>query len=75
MKNFKYTIGLPFISKAYKAKTPKNFKMVGDTLIFVGGAVALVAQAFTPPGWVLTIGGLATLTGRFVIKCIGETSN
>ena len=70
--NSKYSVGLPFISDAYKSRTPKKLKNVGETLVFIGGAVAIVAGTLSPPGWVIMAGGLATLAGRFVIKCFAE---
>lgn len=64
----KYKIGLPLVSNSYKSRTPKGIKTAGEICIFAGGVVALVAGAFTPPGWVLMAGGIATLSGRFIAK-------
>lgn len=72
MAKAKYTVGLPFVSDSYKAKTPPKLKNVGEAFVFVGSAVTIVASSFSPPGWVIMLGGLATLTGRFVVKCFGE---
>ena len=63
----KVKIGMPG-SESYKAKTPKKLKTVGETMVFVGSAVALLAGGLTLPGWLVMAGGLSTLTGRFFIK-------
>lgn len=70
MKNIK--VGLPFVSKAYKAKTPRRIKIASECLIFTGAAVSIIAGAVTPPGWIVMVGGLSALTGRFLLKCFGE---
>jgi len=65
-------IGIPLISEAYKAKTPKNVKIVSESMVFLGAAISIVAGAISLPGWVIMISGLSGLTGRFLLKCIGE---
>lgn len=72
LKLGKFRVGAPFVSDSYKSKTPKTIKTVGETLLFVGGVVAIVAGVFTPPGWVLVAGGIATLAGRFVAKMFSD---
>ncbi len=67
----KYKIGLPG-SDSYKAITPKPVKVIGETLLFIGSGVAIVAGAFTMPGWVVVAGSLAGLAGRYVCKCFSE---
>lgn len=68
----KYRVGLPLVSDSYKRQTPKPIKIASETLVFIGGAVTLIAASFTPPAWVIAAGGLATLTGRFLFKCFSE---
>lgn len=69
----KHKIGVPFVSDAYKAKTPRKLKMLGDSLVFVGASISIIASTLTPPGWVVMVGGLAGLAGRFIVKCVGES--
>ena len=68
----KVKIGLPLVSEAYKARTPNRIKIASESLVFVGSAITIVAAYFTPPGWLIMTSGLATLTGRFILKCFGE---
>jgi membrane protein YqaA with SNARE-associated domain len=67
----KYKVGLPG-SDSYKAITPKSVKIVGETLLFIGSGVAIIAGAFTLPGWVVVTGSLAGLAGRYIAKCFSE---
>lgn len=69
--NKKVKVGLPF-SKAYKSKTPKKIKTASEILVFTGSAITIIAATFSPPGWVIMAGGLATLSGRFLLKCFAE---
>ena len=71
MKVGKYNIGLPG-SDSYKAKTPNTIKTIGEGCILVGSLVTIIAASLTPPGWVLVMGGGATLLGRFFVKCFSE---
>lgn len=71
-KTGKIKIGVPFFSEAYKNKTPRKIKLISDSLVFLGSTTTIIAATLTPPGWVIMLGGLATLSGRFLLKCIGE---
>jgi hypothetical protein len=67
----KVTIGVPLISNSYKNRTPKKIKKAGDLLVFIGSMVAIIASFYTPPGWVVMLGGAAAFAGRFLLKCVG----
>ena len=64
-------VGLPG-SKSYHEKTPRKIKIAGETLLFVGGVVTFIAGIVNPPGWVVLIGGAATMSGRFIAKCFSN---
>jgi hypothetical protein len=68
----KYKVGLPVVSDSYKSITPKPVKIASEICVLVSGTVTLVAAIITPPSWVLLLGGLATLGGRFLLKCFSE---
>lgn len=67
----KLQVGLPG-SKSYKAPTPKVIKIASESLVFIGSGVTIIAATIAPPGWVIMAGGLATLTGRFLLKCFSN---
>lgn len=74
MKMGNYNVGLPG-GKSYRKLTPKPVRIVGDSLIFVGSVVTFVAAFSTPPGWVLMVGGLSAMAGRFIAKCFSYSNN
>lgn len=67
----KYKVGLPG-SESYKAKTPRPVKIASETLTFIGGSIAIIAGAVTLQPWLIALGGIATLGGRFALKCFSE---
>jgi len=64
-------IGLPG-TKAYKAKTPRRFRLVGEIFLFAGFAIGALAMPVGLPAWVIAAGSVAGYLGKKVTKMVGE---
>lgn len=69
-----YNVGLPG-TKAYKAKTPKKFRIVGEAFLFVGFAIGALAMPLGLPAWVIAAGSVAGYLGKKVTKMVGEVGD
>ena len=69
-----YNIGLPG-TKAYKAKTPRKFRLVGEIFLFAGFAIGALAMPFGLPAWVIAAGSVAGYLGKKVTKMVGEAED
>lgn len=68
----KYKVGAPVVSDSYKDRTPKWIKVIGESCLFVGAAIPLLAGTIAFPPWVIVSAPVFGLAGRHIAKMFSE---